>query len=74
MPNRDSRHNVWSGLHTRLGAEVVHRRQIVEGVVIWDMLCGTPARPRIAAPPLLGPGLDSVGDPAGKQPRKENSA
>jgi hypothetical protein len=36
----DPRHNAWSGLHTRLSAEVVHKRQVVDGVIIWDMLCG----------------------------------
>jgi hypothetical protein len=36
----DPRHNAWSGLHSRLSAEVVHKRQVVDGVIIWDMLCG----------------------------------
>lgn len=41
----DPRHNVWSGIHTRLSAEIIDRAQVVDGVVIWDMLCGTAARP-----------------------------
>jgi hypothetical protein len=41
----DPRHNAWSGLHTRLSAEIVSRRQRVDSVVIWDMLCGTVGRP-----------------------------
>ncbi len=41
----DPRKNVWSGLHTRLSAEIMHRRQIVDGVVVWDSLCGGPGRP-----------------------------
>src|SRR3990170_4978994 len=41
----DPQHNAWSGIHTRLGAEVMHRKQKVDGVVIWDMVCGTPGRP-----------------------------
>ena len=41
----DPRYNAWSGIHTRLGAEIIHRRQLVDGVVIWDMLCGTTGRP-----------------------------
>ena len=44
-PGADPRHNAWSGIHTRLGAEVIHRQQRIDGVVIWDMLCGTAGRP-----------------------------
>jgi len=44
-PGADPKHNAWSGIHTRLGAEVIHRQQRVSGVVIWDMLCGTIGRP-----------------------------
>jgi len=41
----DPRHNAWSGIHTRLGAEIIHRQQRVDGLVVWDMLCGTKGRP-----------------------------
>ena len=41
----DPRHNTWSGIHTRLGAEIISSRQTVDGIVIWDMLCGTVGRP-----------------------------
>ena len=41
----DPRHNAWSGIHTRLSAEVIFRKQRVDGVVIWDMVCGTIGRP-----------------------------
>lgn len=41
----DPRHNAWSGIHTRLSAELVSRRQQVDGLIIWDMLCGTIGRP-----------------------------
>lgn len=44
-PGADPRHNAWSGIHTRLSAEIVASRKKVDGVVIWDMLCGTLARP-----------------------------
>lgn len=44
-PGSDPAHNAWSGIHTRLSAEIIHRRQRVDGVVIWDMLCGTAGRP-----------------------------
>lgn len=44
-PTADPQHNAWSGIHTRLGAEIVSRQQRVDGVVIWDWLCGTAARP-----------------------------
>jgi hypothetical protein len=44
-PGSDPRHNAWSGIHTRLSAEIVSQRERVDGLVIWDMLCGTIARP-----------------------------
>lgn len=44
-PGSNPRHNAWSGIHTRLSAEIVSRRERVDGLIIWDMLCGTPARP-----------------------------
>lgn len=52
-PGANPRHNAWSGIHTRLSAEIVSRRERVDGLVIWDMLCGTAARPcpKIVADP-----------------------
>lgn len=44
-PGADPRHNAWSGIHTRLSAEIVFREQRVDGVLIWDMVCGTIGRP-----------------------------
>lgn len=44
-PGADPRHNVWSGIHTRLSAEIISRNQLVDGVIIWDMVCGTLGRP-----------------------------
>jgi hypothetical protein len=44
-PGSDPRHNAWSGIHTRLSAEIVSKRERVDGLIIWDMLCGTLARP-----------------------------
>ncbi len=41
----DPRHNAWSGIHTRLGAEIVARSQRVDGLIVWDMVCGTVGRP-----------------------------
>ena len=41
----DPRRNAWSGIHTRLSAEMISRNQRVDGVVIWDMICGTMGRP-----------------------------
>lgn len=48
----DPRQGAWSGIHTRLSAEIIDRSQVVDGLVIWDVLCGTAARPC--------PKLDSV--------------
>lgn len=39
------RRNVWSGIHTRLSAEIVENEKLVDGLVVWDWLCGTIARP-----------------------------
>jgi len=44
-PGADPRHNAWSGIHTRLSAEIISRNQRVDGVIIWDMVCGTLGRP-----------------------------
>jgi hypothetical protein len=41
----DPRHNAWSGLHTRLSPEIIEGGKLVDGVMIWDWLCGTIARP-----------------------------
>lgn len=41
----DPRRNAWSGIHTRLSAEMLSRNQRVDGLVIWDMVCGTIGRP-----------------------------
>lgn len=44
-PGADPRLNAWSGIHTRLSAEIISRDQRVDGVIIWDMVCGTVGRP-----------------------------
>lgn len=44
-PGADPQRNTWSGIHTRLSAEIVERKQIVDGIVVWDWICGTVARP-----------------------------
>lgn len=44
-PGADPRRNAWSGIHTRLSAEMISRNQRVDGLVIWDMICGTIGRP-----------------------------
>lgn len=44
-PAADPRHNVWSGVHTRLSAEIVDKKKQVDGLIVWDWLCGSPARP-----------------------------
>lgn len=44
-PGADPRHNAWSGIHTRLSADIIERAQQVDGVIIWDMVCGTIGRP-----------------------------
>lgn len=44
-PGADPQLNAWSGIHTRLSAEIISREQRVDGVIIWDMVCGTVGRP-----------------------------
>ena len=44
-PSADPRHNAWSGIHTRLSAEIISEAKLVDGVIIWDMVCGTIGRP-----------------------------
>lgn len=44
-PGADPQHNAWSGIHTRLSAEIISRSQRVDGLIIWDMVCGTIGRP-----------------------------
>lgn len=44
-PGADPRHNAWSGIHTRLSADIIERAQQVDGLVIWDWVCGTIGRP-----------------------------
>ena len=49
----DPRLNVWSGLHTRLSADMISRHQQVDGLLVWDMVCGTVGRrcPKVNAAP-----------------------
>jgi hypothetical protein len=53
--------NAWSGIHTRLGAEIIDKEKQVDGLIIWDMVCGTIGRvcPKLTANPdrttTLGP-------------------
>lgn len=43
-PGADPERNAWSGLHTRLSAEIISRHQRVDGLIIWDMACATLGR------------------------------
>lgn len=44
-PGSDPKRNAWSGIHSRLSAEIISREQRVDGVIIWDMVCNTIGRP-----------------------------
>ncbi len=52
-PGADPRHNAWSGIHTRLSAEIISRSELVDGCIIWDMVCATIGRPcpKVASTP-----------------------
>jgi hypothetical protein len=41
----DPRHSVWSGVHTRLSCEIIDQGKVVDGLIVWDWLCGTVGRP-----------------------------
>lgn len=47
----DPQRNAWSGVHSRLGTEMIVRGQRVDGVIIWDWVCGCAGRP---CPKLAG--------------------
>jgi hypothetical protein len=44
-PGADPRRNAWSGIHSRLSADIISRSLRVDGLIIWDMACGTLGRP-----------------------------
>ncbi len=44
-PGANPQHNAWSGIHVRLGAEIISSEQRIDGLLIWDMVCGTVGRP-----------------------------
>jgi hypothetical protein len=50
-PGANPRLNTWSGIHTRLSAEIIERQQRVDGLIVWDWVCGTVGRP---CPKLIG--------------------
>ncbi len=58
-PSASPRHNVWSGIHTRLGAEIISKGEVVDGLIVWDMVCGTIGRP---CPKKLEQHFTVVGD------------
>jgi hypothetical protein len=51
----DPRRNAWSGIHTRLSADMITRGQRVDGMIVWDMVCGGTGR---RCPKLIGAGPD----------------
>lgn len=44
-PGANPRRNVWSGIHTRLSAEIIENEKQVDGLIVWDWICGTIGRP-----------------------------
>ncbi len=41
----DPRKNAWSGVHVRLSAQIIHTGIRVDGLIVWDMVCGSLGRP-----------------------------
>lgn len=56
-PGADPQKNAWSGIHTRLSAEIIAEKKLVDGVMIWDMVCGTVGRP---CPKAMAQGVTEV--------------
>jgi hypothetical protein len=50
-PGSDPRKGVWSAVHTRLGVQMISENQHVDGLIVWDMACGTIGRP---CPKIVG--------------------
>ncbi|MBI4829043.1 MAG: hypothetical protein HY804_09595 [Nitrospinae bacterium] len=44
-PGADPKHNLWSGVHTRLGGKIIAEKERVDALIVWDMLCGGLGRP-----------------------------
>jgi hypothetical protein len=44
-PGADPVHNLWSGIHTRLSAEIIDQSQQIDGLIVWDWVCATTGRP-----------------------------
>jgi hypothetical protein len=44
-PGANPRINAWSGIHTRLSSHIISNKEQVDGMIIWDMVCGTIGRP-----------------------------
>jgi len=57
----DPRLNAWSGIHTRLGVQMIDKEAQVDGLIVWDWLCGTPARPCPKLARMPGQRLTTVG-------------
>lgn len=53
--------NVWSGIHTRLGPEIIEREKQVDGLIVWDWLCGTIKRPCPKLERMPGERLTTLG-------------
>lgn len=53
--------NAWSGIHTRLSAQIIEQNIHVDGVIVWDWICGSRERPcpklrsEIVQPIKIGP-------------------
>ena len=39
-PGADPKHNLWSGVHTRLGGKIIAEKALVDALIVWDPLCG----------------------------------
>ena len=52
----DPRKNAWSGIHSRLTAEMISNHKQVDGLLVWDLVCATAER---ICPKLVACGDDS---------------
>ena len=61
----DPKHNLWSGVHTRIGGKIIAEKERVDALIVWDMLCGTEYRPcpKIAQGRGIGAGEQTIPPP-----------
>lgn len=53
--------NAWSGVHVRLGPEIIEKKSNVDGLIVWDWSCNSRERPCPKLRDIENPKLVSIG-------------